>query len=90
MKSLIGLQKKIDELEIVMSVQSNNFIRIKIETYWVHNHEITVKEHARARDQEHGPKDQVNCSIPCIGHSCYVSSKVHSIIDFLCQSQINV
>ena len=87
MKSLIGLQTKIDELETVMSVQSNNFIRIKIETYWVHNHEITVKEHARARDQEPSPKDQVNCSIPRIGHSCYVSSKVRSIIDF--QSQIN-
>ena len=87
MKSLIGLQTKIDELETVMSVQSNNFIRIKIETYWVHNHEITVKEHARARDQEPSPKDQVNCSIPRIGHFCYVSSKVQSIIDF--QSQIN-
>ena len=63
MKSLIG-QTKIDELETLMCVQSNNFIRNKIETYWVHNHEITVKEHARARDQEPSPKDQVNCSIP--------------------------
>ena len=83
MKSLIGLQTKIDELEIVMSVQSNNFIRIKIETYLVHNHEITVKEHARARVQEPSPKDQVNCSIPRIGHSCYVSSNVRSMIDSL-------
>ena len=88
MKSLIG-QTKIDELETLMSVQSNNFIRNKIETYWVHNHEITVKEHARARDQEPSPKDQVNCSIPRVGHSCYVSSKGRPIIDFQSQSQIN-
>ena len=64
-----------------MSVQSNNFIRIKIETYWVHNHEITFKEHARARDQEPSPEDQVNCSIPR-SLLQYVSGKIHSLFDF--------
>ena len=62
-------------------MQSNNFVRIKIETYWVHNHEITVKEHARARDQEPSPEDQVNCSIPR-SLLQYVSGKFQLLFDF--------